>query len=302
MKKTHLLLTTLAGLAFAASLPAAVVTLGFDDGTGTASVDQYTGTAGSGWVDAWGQRGDGLITQTDAVSNTTPVVTGGGNYLSIAAELDGGTPGSSGRTSVSTNREYDGGLLTTAVTYSFDVRIDSVTSFSSTNDSINFFDATTNNPTGGFFSTTQSTWGLRFSGDGQIKQGASGGTNVGAAWATGKTYSFTINSDPTTETWGFSIFNVTDNISTASGTGLAWLAAASLSNANGGFLHFGTTLARTAGVPNLPTDGAASWSLDNISITAVPEPSTYALLAGFMALGLILMRRPALSRSKGQLR
>lgn len=293
MKKT-LLLSTLAGLALVASAQAQVLPLGFDDGTGTASVDQYTGIAGSGWVDAWGQRGDALITQTDAVSNTTPVVTGGGNYLSIAAELDGGTPGSSGRTSVTTNRQYDGGLLTTAVTYSFDVRIDSVTSFNSTNDSINFFDATTNNPTGGFFTTNTTTWGLRFSGDGNIKQGAGGGTNVGT-WATGKTYSFTIDSDPTTETWGFSIFNVTDNVSTASGTGLAWLAAASLSNANGGFLHFGTTLARTAGVPNLPTDGAASWSLDNIGVVAIPEPSSFALLmAGALGgIALLLRRRKA---------
>jgi hypothetical protein len=33
------------------------------------------------------------------------------------------------------------------------------------------------------------------------------------------------------------------------------------------------------------------FTLDNVTVTAVPEPSTYALLAGFMTLGLILWRR-----------
>jgi hypothetical protein len=34
-----------------------------------------------------------------------------------------------------------------------------------------------------------------------------------------------------------------------------------------------------------------AYTLDNVTVTAVPEPSTYALLAGFMTLGLILWRR-----------
>jgi hypothetical protein len=37
-------------------------------------------------------------------------------------------------------------------------------------------------------------------------------------------------------------------------------------------------------------NGTASM-IDNLSVTAVPEPSTYALIGGFMALGLVMLRR-----------
>jgi hypothetical protein len=39
------------------------------------------------------------------------------------------------------------------------------------------------------------------------------------------------------------------------------------------------------------TDGSGQGVLNAMSITAVPEPSTYALLAGVLALGLIVLRR-----------
>jgi hypothetical protein len=42
----------------------------------------------------------------------------------------------------------------------------------------------------------------------------------------------------------------------------------------------------------LTASGDATQSfVDNLSVTAVPEPSTYALIGGFLALGLVMLRR-----------
>ncbi|MDZ7615371.1 MAG: hypothetical protein U1E05_00110, partial [Patescibacteria group bacterium] len=59
-------------------------TLGFTGGEGTASVDQYRGTAGNGWLEAWAASG----TITASVVDTNPIGAGG-NYLSLA-DISGG--------------------------------------------------------------------------------------------------------------------------------------------------------------------------------------------------------------------
>jgi hypothetical protein len=64
-------------------------------------------------------------------------------------------------------------------------------------------------------------------------------------------------------------------------------------------IDFGTALngASQAIVRLTFLGGTANWStdhrtnLDNIALTAVPEPSTYALLLGFLALGAVILRR-----------
>ncbi len=285
MKKTHIIL---ASLALAVTAQAQVLPLEFADGNGTASVDQYEGTAGSGWVGAWNRQDDSLINGTLTVQNTTPVISGDGNYLSGAYAFNGGTPGTSGRTSSLVNRQYDGGLLTTANTYSFDFRVDSTVGAV---DTIAIYDSSVSNPSNRYIGNNTTTWALQFDADGNIKRGAGSGTNVGATWDTGKTYAFTIESDPTTETWGFNIFNVTDGIATASDTNIAWVSAGSLSNQNGGYFTIGTSLNRTANVVNDASTAAATWSVDNISVAAIPEPSTFALLAGTLGLGLVMLRR-----------
>ena len=43
--------------------------------------------------------------------------------------------------------------------------------------------------------------------------------------------------------------------------------------------------------PGLAWDTTALYSLGTLSVTAIPEPSTYAALAGLLALGLALRRR-----------
>lgn len=51
----------------------------------------------------------------------------------------------------------------------------------------------------------------------------------------------------------------------------------------------GETAAFRISLPNLGTFNAVG--IDNVAITAVPEPSTFAILAGLAALGLVMVRR-----------
>src|SRR5689334_15758934 len=75
----------LAAFSVTSSASAQVLTLDFAGGNGTSSVDQYQGIAGSGWNTAWSQS---IGAQTDnaslTVTNTSPLYSGGGNYLNIS--------------------------------------------------------------------------------------------------------------------------------------------------------------------------------------------------------------------------
>lgn len=66
-------------------LARAAIVANFTDGEGTASVDQFTGTAGNGWLGAWslgtGASGSGT-TRVATVTNANPL-NGGDNYLSV---------------------------------------------------------------------------------------------------------------------------------------------------------------------------------------------------------------------------
>jgi len=56
---------------------------------------------------------------------------------------------------------------------------------------------------------------------------------------------------------------------------------------------FGGTAFDTLGLDPASTAGAPGWTLDNLAITKtspVPEPSTYALIAGVLSLGLVAFR------------
>jgi hypothetical protein len=66
-------------------------------------------------------------------------------------------------------------------------------------------------------------------------------------------------------------------------------------------INFGTVFSgATASIARITlTGGGATWNeehqsnMDNVSLTVVPEPSTYALLSGMLALGWVMIRRRA---------
>ena len=116
-------LSLLAGMSV--PLSAGLVTAGFGDGAGTASVDQYPGIAGSGWSGAWttGNLPSGGIT---ADLQSTPPIGTGGNHLRMAVSSTNADVGI-GRAFVNSNGTsgVDG---TKTVTFKFDVRLDSANS------------------------------------------------------------------------------------------------------------------------------------------------------------------------------
>jgi hypothetical protein len=84
-------------------------------------------------------------------------------------------------------------------------------------------------------------------------------------------------SDPTAATW--LSYDPTTNISTIGGA-----ATPDLDGITAVGLWFSNTRASTS-------SSAMGFYVQDIAFTAVPEPSTYALLAGFLALGLVMVRR-----------
>ncbi len=259
-----------------ASAHAAVLTLDFANGNGTTSVDQYTGTAGSGWNTAWTTAaGSGVTSSTSTVVNTTPLYTGGGNYLSTSFTVSGTTSTANQWVRVSRQVNSSAISLTSPVSYSFTLRPDSAVQ--NTSETFTIFNATAATPnTGG-----SDTWKITADGGGWNIYNGSTIVAVGKVGATnlaGTDYQFTINSDPSTKTWTTTIYNITNNSTYNSGT-LSWRNTAATSENT--FLNFvsqsGATSSQTFG-----------YSLDNIVV--VPEPSVGSLTA-LAGLSFLLLKR-----------
>ncbi|CAA6692447.1 MULTISPECIES: PEP-CTERM sorting domain-containing protein [unclassified Lentimonas] len=91
----------------------------------------------------------------------------------------------------------------------------------------------------------------------------------------GFTISMTLNSD---DTW--SAFS--------SGLSADFSESGSLTDANGNFLYSDLTSVST----NTSIQGGElSYTLDSVTLTTVPEPSSYALLAGLLGLSYVMVRR-----------
>lgn len=247
----------------AAASQAQVLTLGFADGNGTTSVDQYQGISGSGWNTAWSTaRGGSTSSSTLNVINTNPLTTGGGNYLSVNYTVAGGGGTNTQFARVSRQISSSAISLSSPITFSFDLRPDSPVSNANQTFAIFNGQAATN------FASSVDTWRITASGAGwAFSDGASGTVTASSLGAptSGSVYRFTINSDPTTKTYTATILNLTANTSYTSPT-MGWRNTSGTTENT--FLNF-------VGQTGATSSNSFGYSLDNISV--IPEPSTLAL-------------------------
>ena len=247
---------------------AATLVADFTDGTSTTAVDGYTGAAGNGWVGAWVVTPGNATSSTFAISNTSPLAAGGGNYLT-ASITSGGT------NSASTGRRYaasSGSSISTSdsVSYSFNFRADTTTGGSS----YRFADMDNAYSAG---SGPAQTWAFSIDNGGlnlANGDGVGGKTTVGAGVSllANTTYTFNITANTAAKTWTLQLLSASGSVLYTSGT-LGFRASyAGL----GGIFVYSTA-------DNDTTSSDFSSSIDSLRITSlssIPEPSTVAILIG----------------------
>ena len=255
------------------------VVANFTDGTGTASPDQYTGTAGSGWTGAWGKLpGSGSII-TATVANTSPLK-GGGNYLSMSMNST-----SSGNEYLTRTWDSSAVAYTGPLTLSWQFRLDSpLGGFTGITDQVAFADGS--GPNLSFFIVAEGatqgnalaqTWAFY---NGQRNAGsfdASLFVSTGISLVSGAVYDFSVTLDPSTRSWVGTVSN-----------GVTSFTSGTLGFRTNAFSAVGTF---EAGLRSDGVGGAVTGSLDSISI--VPEPGAVALgcVASLLICGLHRRRR-----------
>lgn len=265
------------GLSNIPSVRADILPLEFTGGNGAASVDQYTGISGSGWTSAWSSEfGGNTSNRNISVTNTTPIITGGGNYLHVTYDT-----ASSGDRNARVSRRWDTSgtsiSLSAPIVISFNFRSD--TAIAGATQSFTLFGSSAaRSTTGG-----DDSWKITMDGGGinifnnntisQLVTAAQVGTNVA-----GTPLKFSLLIDPTVDTYIVSVTRLDTNVTFTSGTlALRNGADASLSYLN--FVGHGG-----ASMTNI------GYSLDAISITAVPELSITAGAIFCLLVGIVLIR------------
>ena len=265
-------------LVAAGEIASAATLANFDGGNGTATPDQFTGTAGNGWAGAWtGPNTSSTVTAANPLN-------GGGNYLS-----SGGT--ASGVRNV--YRQFNSPMANQPHVVSWQWRFDgNFSQFASENDRVQFF----GDSAAGGSSGASNSWLIgvtanrpgfgAVNGEFYIFDGTSGSAfDVANMFDTNLVlqddtiYDFEVIVDPASATYSATI---SDGVNTVSATGLGFR------NGTAGaydFLGFGVNASAT--------NDDLTFALDSISVTAVPEPGSLALwtLLGFVAVGLAWRRR-----------
>ncbi len=260
---------------------ASVTTLEFNNGNGAASVDQYVGTSGGGWLSAWSSSN--AATMNGTVTNASPLVTGGGNYLSITANGTG---------EKAIRRQFDGSVSGQDVTQpyqiKFNIRIDSRTGWDAASDVISIMDRST----AGSATSTTSAFIIRVYGatpgaskpanqwllyNGAKDDGAFDVNKLvdsGMAVAVGTTYQFTINLNPANRDYTVSIY---DGVNTVNSSAMGFRTSAFSGREH---LHFHN-------IQSAAQDSTV-FSIDRIEV--IPEPAAAGMI-GLGALSLWLRRR-----------
>lgn len=271
-------------LSASSAASAATVVANFDGPAGT--WDWYSGTAGGGWNGAWGIQSNRADTSA-SVQNSIPLTSGSGNYLRATATT---TNFNTSNKQSFVTRSFDatsGGVdLTQPITFSFLFRPEST--LTGTADAWQTY-LIFNNVGGGSTGTnSNNTWTISTvynstTGKSAWTFGGSSTVNTGLTVTQNDVYKFTIYSDPTTNSYQGLITNLTTGDSFSSGTiGYRYTATAS----DGNNLQFGAKPVASGGAV-----ASLSYSIDEISIVGVPEPSVVLLLVVAGLVGVPVLRR-----------
>ncbi|HWL51397.1 MAG TPA: hypothetical protein VNQ90_03125 [Chthoniobacteraceae bacterium] len=253
----------------------AQIVANFDAGNTSTAVDGNPGMAGEGWAGPWGNPNPGSgRTLTRTVVNTDPLKVGSGNYLSVT--MTNSTVSATARRTELVRRTYeDEGLvsLNAPHTISFLYRINQPVGGATPGIFDSARNASEGNETSAFYlRVSGSEWGY------YTAPGSWVGTEVPMIF--GDTYAFTIQLDPVTKLWGFSVINLDDADFSFSIDSLGFFGSdfygETARDAVGGQLQWSMTLTDRP-------DGEApihSVTYDLDSILIIPEPGVTALLLG----------------------
>ncbi|HEY9249199.1 MAG TPA: PEP-CTERM sorting domain-containing protein, partial [Rariglobus sp.] len=222
------------------------------------------------------------LAQGVGVEDTTPIGSGG-NYLG-ATLLTKSSSGDTIKDSTSLTRAYDvaGGSLATAsaVNISFDFRVDSIAAATMRYDLFENRTRATGATSASYnFRTSNGVWNY-FNGEVFVA--------TTMAFNAGTIYSFSIVLNPVSSTYTFTINNGTTSVSSSSDAAFR-TSGFTTDTATGS--DGGRWLTFNANESTNVLGQSTTFSVDNISISTIPEPSTYALLAGASLLGLAASRR-----------
>lgn len=286
----------------AATSAHAQISANFSDGNGTDQVNQYQGSAGAGWSGGWQTNTSSTLNfSLDATASDTNPIPGSDYSLQINVDQTGSDDN---QRNAGVGRRYTdfGGVDTTARhIIQFDMRIDSWDNNGNTASKIIGANGTVDrvSPPNNF--VDDSTWLVRvFAGnsggatsytwaayDGARNQGSYQSSNLlnigtGMTVNLGTVYSFTVDNDPVNGSYKVS---VTDGITTVSTPDWLGYRTSKWGDNDPGdpWLNF---QAQTR------NDGDSSqFTVDNINIAPIPEPHTFAAIAGLAALGIAYLRR-----------
>lgn len=266
-----------------ASARAQVLALNFSggDGNGTALVDQFTGTSGSGWATAWTQSyGSDATSGNAAVVDASPIFSGGGRYLDVSYNT-----GSGANRGVRVSRQWNTSAISLATPIVFDFYFRPDTAVSNGTQAFLLFGSTAaTSSTGG-----NDSWKITMDGGGvsvfnnntpvTLATAAQAGTNVANT-----PLHFTLTINPVADTYTVSMTRLDTNATFTSGT----LALRSGSDASLSYFNFVSN-----GGAN---QNGLGFSLD--ALTVVPEPSTAAtVLVGLALAGFAKTHRRKFSRA-----
>lgn len=269
MRKINVLCAAASLVIVAAAEVKGAAILEFSGGNGTAQVDQYAGAAGDGWLEAWQeQNGNGVLA---TVVNTTPVRTGGGNYLEITTDsalAGGGNTGITRQVTAYADQTY---------LVSLDIRIDQIPTAASQAVIVSLggdrqVGTTSKNLVEAFFAV----------GGQWVVNGSSNGGTIGEVVTAGTIYHFDFTVDPVNKKYDVTLIANPEGdtkVFTRNNIGFRNTTASEAELTNP-FLELGTSGGGFT--------GTSKFSVDNI---AIPEPAAFGLLSAAAPLALARKRR-----------